>query len=396
MTSTTALLLNIALFSIFPLYLTTLEARTRSIAFYIYISVLLVLGGFLGSIYSFSVSEDVIISGGSVAYGAFIMSTVMLIIVEQNTATFRNMVRLVVLVDIFVFLVFNFLSYILNEALVMNPLAVSPVIFDTSLWVLVLGGVLILAEFFLLFLIFLQVRKFTENIPVIAFSYTVAFILILCFDGIAFPLLAMGTDPGLLGVIVGNLSGKLFLALCYSIPMLLFYFIFSRNLVAFVGTPLKARDLIYAPKEQLLEELHRYELRDEKLTADNKALIELSTTDALTGLANRRQYEQTMATEWSRCAREGASLALVIGDIDYFKQYNDSYGHQRGDECLKDIAELWQTIFHRPSDLAARIGGEEFACIVPGTTAEQCARSLREFNDRLKSVGDTSQWFRSC
>lgn len=110
-------------------------------------------------------------------------------------------------------------------------------------------------------------------------------------------------------------------------------------------------------------------------------LEQLSIEDGLTGIANRRHFEQTLAREWKRALRTGNHLSLLLVDIDYFKAYNDFLGHQAGDECLKKVARSLQIAVSRPGDLVARYGGEEFGIILPDTEmvgAERIAQSLRE------------------
>ncbi len=376
-------LLNIVLYSIFPLYFTILNRQVRTVAFYIYISLLLALGGLAGSVYSFPLSASLHISGGNLAYGAFMMSTVMLIILERDVSTFRNMIRLVVMVDFFVFLGFNLLAWLIESGHVLNPLHIPSSIFEVSLWVLVLGGLLILSEILILLFIFLQVRKRISDPSVIAVIYTIAFVLILCADGVIFPLLAFGLSPDLVSIIFGNVVGKIVMASCYSVPMLLFYLVFRQKLTEFLETPLTMNELVRAPRQKLLETLYLYEIRDRQLRRDKKELTEIAGRDELTALANRRKFEQAFEAEWSRCQRKKLPLTLVIGDIDFFKQYNDSYGHQQGDECLKMIAGLWKNIFKRPSDVAARVGGEEFAIILPETLPEQALPNLEQFKETL-------------
>jgi len=95
----------------------------------------------------------------------------------------------------------------------------------------------------------------------------------------------------------------------------------------------------------------------------------MAITDALTGLANRRRFDQCLTIEWRRGMRERKPLSLLLIDADVFKAYNDAYGHLRGDNCLKQIAEAIQDVVLRPGDLVARFGGEEFAVILPHTAA---------------------------
>lgn len=96
----------------------------------------------------------------------------------------------------------------------------------------------------------------------------------------------------------------------------------------------------------------------------------LATTDALTGISNRRSFDAALAREWDRCARSRSNLAVLMIDVDHFKKFNDSYGHIEGDVCLKRVAQAIRTEVQRPSDVCARYGGEEFAVILPDTDAK--------------------------
>jgi diguanylate cyclase (GGDEF)-like protein len=109
-------------------------------------------------------------------------------------------------------------------------------------------------------------------------------------------------------------------------------------------------------------------------------LADLSALDGLTGIANRRQFDLHLDREWRRSARHGKPVSLVLMDIDFFKPFNDTYGHLEGDKCLKRVAQVLAGLSQRPADLVARYGGEEFAAILPDTAAAgaaNLARSLR-------------------
>ena len=105
-----------------------------------------------------------------------------------------------------------------------------------------------------------------------------------------------------------------------------------------------------------------------KLDAANQELKRLSSLDGLTGIANRRHFDEVLMREWRRAMRNGEELAILMCDIDYFKAFNDSYGHQSGDECLRQVAHTLSLAMDRGGDLLARYGGEEFVAMLPGTT----------------------------
>jgi diguanylate cyclase (GGDEF)-like protein len=96
-------------------------------------------------------------------------------------------------------------------------------------------------------------------------------------------------------------------------------------------------------------------------------LRNLAFLDGLTGVSNRRQFDERLALEWGRAQRNGAALTLILLDVDAFKRFNDHYGHQAGDDCLRQIASVLQAALRRPADVVARYGGEEFVCLLPDT-----------------------------
>lgn len=128
---------------------------------------------------------------------------------------------------------------------------------------------------------------------------------------------------------------------------------------------------------ELEEEKDKAEQLADKLQTLAEKLQTLSSRDGLTGIYNRRRFDEVLVKEWNRSARSGTSLSLIMCDIDYFKPYNDLYGHQEGDKCLSRIARLLEDFARRSGDVAARYGGEEFAIILPNTTIET-AESIAE------------------
>jgi diguanylate cyclase (GGDEF)-like protein len=104
-----------------------------------------------------------------------------------------------------------------------------------------------------------------------------------------------------------------------------------------------------------------------ELEAANTKLRNLALTDSLTGVANRRKFDQELTREWLRASRDRAQLSLIMADLDSFKPYNDFYGHPAGDRCLQAVGEILLASASRPADVVARYGGEEFAVILPNT-----------------------------
>ncbi len=120
--------------------------------------------------------------------------------------------------------------------------------------------------------------------------------------------------------------------------------------------------------------------RTQALEAANRELAQLAGEDPLTGVGNRRSFDQQLAMVWADCRRRREPLALVMVDVDHFKLYNDTYGHPAGDACLRSVVEVLRTALHRPSDGVYRYGGEEFALLLANTDARgarYCAERLR-------------------
>ncbi len=125
----------------------------------------------------------------------------------------------------------------------------------------------------------------------------------------------------------------------------------------------------------------------QKLEIANRELQRLASLDGLTGVANRRRFDQYLEAEWQRLSREKLPLSLILCDIDFFKKYNDSYGHQAGDACLRQVADALRFCARRSVDLVARYGGEEFAVILPNITeagAGQVAEEMRSVVNTLE------------
>ncbi len=124
-----------------------------------------------------------------------------------------------------------------------------------------------------------------------------------------------------------------------------------------------------------------------ELKRSRDMLARLAHIDGLTGLANRRRFDEQLDLELRRLRRLNEPLSLVMMDVDHFKKFNDAYGHQAGDDCLRQVATALATALHRPADLAARYGGEEFAAILPGTDAEGAVRVAEAIRAGVAALG---------
>jgi two-component system, cell cycle response regulator len=158
----------------------------------------------------------------------------------------------------------------------------------------------------------------------------------------------------------------------------------------FRGEPLTIKKdilhLVMAVADQLGSLIQRRQAEDQ-LRQVNLKLERLANLDGLTQVANRRRFDDYLAQEWKRSLREEQYLSLILCDVDYFKAYNDSYGHLAGDECLQKVAQTMSNHVKRPADLVARYGGEEFVIVLPNTPAkgaQQVAATLKHQLEELQ------------
>jgi diguanylate cyclase (GGDEF)-like protein len=115
-------------------------------------------------------------------------------------------------------------------------------------------------------------------------------------------------------------------------------------------------------------------------------LRKLVFLDGLTGVFNRRYFDQQLGTEWARSVRNASPLSMVLLDVDFFKAFNDRYGHQAGDDCLRSIAATLKSALKRPADLVARYGGEEFACILPDTSFDDAMALASDLEVQVRKL----------
>ncbi|MDP2369265.1 diguanylate cyclase domain-containing protein [Rhodoferax sp.] len=141
--------------------------------------------------------------------------------------------------------------------------------------------------------------------------------------------------------------------------------------------------------------------KEQNLESSNDRLARQSITDELTGIGNRRCFDQTLAIEWQRAARSGNPLSLLMVDIDHFKRYNDHYGHPAGDEALRRVAHALSACVRRAGEMVARYGGEEFVLLLPGAdaahaivTAQKCMDSIR--SEAIAHVASLTTQFLTC
>ncbi len=135
-----------------------------------------------------------------------------------------------------------------------------------------------------------------------------------------------------------------------------------------------------------VRDISEQKIREETLAYENRQLTQVASLDELTGIANRRTFNQMLEIEGRRQARAGGDLSVLMLDVDYFKQFNDLYGHLPGDKCLKRIASTLQQNLRRAGDLAARFGGEEFVALLPTTDSAGAAATARTIVQAISAL----------
>lgn len=138
--------------------------------------------------------------------------------------------------------------------------------------------------------------------------------------------------------------------------------------------------------ESKLKAMQRIVEMQRDLVAANKKMEQLSYLDGLTHIYNRRGFDRAASAEWKRMQRDGNILSLLMIDVDYFKKFNDHYGHQEGDDCLKLVASTLEGELFRPADIVARYGGEEFVVLLPGTDSEGAMKVAKRLVKSIENL----------
>jgi diguanylate cyclase (GGDEF)-like protein len=154
-------------------------------------------------------------------------------------------------------------------------------------------------------------------------------------------------------------------------------------LAAYAATQLRVRALALRARKLETE----VATRTSELVEARDALERLATEDALTGVANRRKFDSIWIAEWKRAQRDNHWLTVALLDVDFFKRYNDRYGHAGGDECLRALARALAAECRRPGDLVARFGGEEFVLVLPETDVHGAHSMLRSVLAAIDALG---------
>ncbi|WP_428242397.1 putative bifunctional diguanylate cyclase/phosphodiesterase [Gynuella sp.] len=450
---------HVVLYALFAWYFLRLPNAIREVSFYGYLTALLILGGFVGSIYSIPISEHILLSGGNLLYGAFMMTVTLFVLAEANLIILKHVVRLVIIADLFNFLLARLMNLSLSQPGIVNSFNVPAGPFEVSAAFIILGGVLIILELLFLIITFEWLRKYIRQKNILAFCYILLFIGVICADGALFPLIAFGSNAEVLQIIIGNLPGKILLASSFSVPLYLFAIFYRERFERYIHQAPFEWSLMIQNSSQLMQEMAHHKRLQQQSSAffehssegivvtdadfeiidANPAFLQmtgyqqlpqinlwtivtqvekesvskqlenghslqveacmisrdgtllstmmsisplfekgrlvnhvtslvniddlkniqqrlafLAEHDVTTELPNRRALEQTITGIT-------ADTALMIVDLDHFKDVNDSYGHPMGDHVLVETAQRLLAI---NEGQWFRIGGDEFAVLL--------------------------------
>jgi PAS domain-containing protein len=266
-------ILQVAVFSIFPLYFITLDGPLRKVSFYIYLALVLLVGGFFGNVYSLPIAEGINISGGNVCYGAFMMTAVLFVLIERDFFILRHLVRLVILVDTFNVMFSSLVAKSLTTENVVNPHDTAVALFDVSTPFIILGGVLIILELLFLLFSFELIKKLNLSTMVTAPLYIILFIAVLCSDGILFPFIAFGFSSEIITIVFGGIYGKVLMASAFSVPLVIFITFRYSAFVSFLEDNSFRWTLLFLTSNELVKEMSEkdYELKQANTVFKNSS-----------------------------------------------------------------------------------------------------------------------------
>lgn len=287
---------QVALYGAFPLAFGFFRRPVRLVLFYVYIAVVLLVGGVFGSIYAVPVTPGITLSAGSVLYGALMLSVFMLVVGGTDARVVRNVVKIIVAVNIFKLGLFALTAEALRSPEVINRFDTSPSLFTVSITVVLVGGVLIVTELTLLVLVFRAIQARVTRPAPLAVLYLAVFLAVLCLDGLLFPVAINPSAPGLGAIVATSVRAKLLLGVAYSGPLLLCLFAFRSRLAGDRPEPLRFNELFVSPRRDLVTEVERQHQELASGEERYRQLVE-STADAVVGLGL-----DGVITSWNRAA----------------------------------------------------------------------------------------------
>lgn len=328
---------QVVVYAAFPIYFATLRTEMRLSMLYLYIGVVLTVGGFLGSVHGYPLHGDVVISAGSVSYGALMMSTLMLVFVGRDLQVVRNVVRIVIVVNVFKVALFQITTTALRDDRYPNPFETSPSVFSVSLRVVFIGGALIVGELVLLLYAFEWLKTRVENQRLLAGLYVACFVAVLCLDGVLFSVAVLPWDQ-MAEAVQAGVRAKFVLALAFSVPLVAFLLGSRSNLAQYAATPLRLSELVVAPRGVLLRELEQE--RTARRASDERRASTSALAQAMASLEPGTSIEEDLAAVGRALSeipgmRSGPIGMVIVHDDDAVTEHGT-----RPDGVRASAAEL--------------------------------------------------------
>ncbi len=274
---------QVLLYAAFPFCFTFFRRPVRLVLCYVYVAMVLLVGGFFGSLYALPLSDDVTLSAGSVLYGALILTVFMVVAGGHDPRVIRNVVKIVLAVNVFKVGLFAVTAAALGSPAAVNRFGVPPEVFTVSMPVVVTGGLLIVAELTLLAVVLQKLKARVRSRVGLAAGQVVLFVTVLALDGLAFPVLAAPDSPDLGALVAGGVQAKLALAVAYAVPLIAFVVVQGLRRGEDVDEPFRFAELFFTPRDDLLDEVRRQHRALEVGTERYRQLVE-STADAVVAL----------------------------------------------------------------------------------------------------------------
>lgn len=303
------------------------------------------------------------------------MTTVLFVIIEKDVGIIRHIVRLVILVNILKILSFSLIAWALKSPEILNPFNTSALLFSDSVYLLVLGGILIVVELIFLVFVFEKIKEKNKNLLTVSLLYILVFVLVLCLDGVLFPVIAFAFNPNLIGIVVGGLPGKLIMAMAYSIPMFIFLITYKRTVNDYLNQPLILTEIIFARREELIEKI---QLQTKSLTLSEEKFRHLaeSIDDTFFSVDSDMRY-----TFWNKASENtGFREHEVIG-----KRMYDLFPEIKNTDLDKFYLSVLQTgVAGQHIEHTRSQGHDQYYAISAypfGSGLSVIARDISEFKD---------------
>lgn len=376
--------LHVLFFAAIPVAMAARRGPLTTPLLYAYLAVLLVIGGFLSAVYRFPLGFDVVVGAGSIAHGAFLFTSLVLLVTTRDVVVIRDVIKLAVLATVFKVAFIVLVTQSLRSGEVAIPFGAQPELFDASLDVVLSGSGLIIAE---LVAMVVAIERLKSG-PSRSFNpvwYPVIFASVLIADGVFFPILHDPGNDALAEVIRISVLGKLIVAAAFCFPVLIYLALFRDRIDLYEAEPLQMRGLLRGPNVELVKEIER----------QDRELKYQATHDDLTGLVNRPEILRRIDEALGRSGvARSHPLAVMFIDLDDFKLVNDAHGHAAGDTTLITVGDRIRSCL-RDGDVAARLGGDEFTALITDVPDEETAllighRILERLTEPLWISDDTA------